>query len=323
MFGRLLKILFVPCILLIFAVWQSGIIAAPVDDPIVLPVVTSTRKPTPTPRPTATPTLPPPATATLVPVATSTPLPSITLTPTKVIIVHPASDGVTRSVNVPILMYHYISGPPSPTDSLRVGLSVPPEKFDAQMNLLAERGYHSLTLLEMYTFLQNGEALPTNPVVITFDDGYIDNYEFAFPILKKYGFIGTFFILSGPIDNGNPNYMTWDMVKELSDSGMDIELHSRDHFDLRNRSNDFLVYQLVGGRQTIEAHTGQPIHFMAYPSGKYDAAVLRVLASADFWGAVTTQNGRLHSLTDALTWTRVRISGHQTVEGFAKILGLR
>ncbi len=200
---------------------------------------------------------------------------------------------------------------------------MPPEKFDAQMNLLAGQGYHSITLLEMYAYLQKGEPLPTTPVVITFDDGYIDNYQFAFPILKKYGFIGTFFILSGPIDNGNPNYMTWDMVKELSNSGMDIELHSRDHVDLRNRSFQYLVFQIVGGRQTIEAHTGQPIHFMAYPSGKYDAAVLRFLPSADFWGAVTTQNGKVHSLTDALTWTRVRISGRQTIKGFAKTLGLR
>src|SRR5450759_4105644 len=150
MLGRLLKILLVPCILLVFAAWQSGIVAAPADDLGVLPIASSTRTPTATPRPTATPTLPPPATPTLQPVATSTPIPSITPTPTKVVNVHPASDGATRSVNVPILMYHYISAPPSPTDSIRVGLSVPPEKFNAQMNLLNDRGFHTITLLNVY-----------------------------------------------------------------------------------------------------------------------------------------------------------------------------
>lgn len=323
MFGRLLKILLVPCLLLIFAAWQSGIVAAPADELAVLPIATSTRTSTATLRPTATPTLPPPATPTLPPAATSTPIPAITPTPTKVAVVHPDSDGITRTVNVPILMYHYISEPPSPNDSLRVGLSVPPEKFAAEMQLLADQGYHTVTLLDVYTYLQNGQPLPTNPVVLTFDDGYIDNYQFAFPILKKYGFIGTFFILSGPIDNNNPNYLTWDMVKEMSDSGMDIELHSRDHVDLRNRSFQYLVFQIVGGRQTIEAHTGRPIHFMAYPSGDHDAAVLRFLPSADFWGAVTTQSGRLHSIRDALTWTRVRIAGQLSVAGFAKTLNLR
>jgi peptidoglycan/xylan/chitin deacetylase (PgdA/CDA1 family) len=321
---KILKILFLPAALLLVAAWQSGVLAAS-PDVLALPVQTSTRTATPTLPPTATATATPRPTATstptVLPSVTPTPLPTATPTPTPFI--HPASDGVTRTVNVPILMYHYISVPPSLTDSLRVGLSVPPENFDAQMNLLSEHGFHTVTLLDVYRYLQNGQPLPPNPIVLTFDDGYLDNYQFAFPILKKYGFIGTFFILSGPIDFANPNYMTWDMVKALSDSGMDIELHSRDHFDLRNRSFDFLVFQLVGGRQTIEAHTGKPIHFMAYPSGKYDAAVLRFLPSANFWGAVTTQEGRLHSIQDALTWTRLRISGRASLQGFAKTLGLK
>jgi peptidoglycan/xylan/chitin deacetylase (PgdA/CDA1 family) len=322
---RILKILFLPAAILMFAAWQSGVLAAS-PDALTLPVATSTQTATPTLPPTTTSTSTPQPTATatptLPPAATPTPLPTAIPTATRVI--HPASDGVTtRTANVPILMYHYISVPPSPTDSLRVGLSVAPDAFDAQMNLLSERGFHSVTLLDVYTYLQNGQPLPANPIVLTFDDGYLDNYQFAFPILKKYGFVGTFFILSGPIDVGNPNYLTWDMVAEMSDSGLDIELHSRDHFDLRNRSFDFLVYQLIGGRQTIEAHTGKPIHFMAYPSGKYDAAVLRVLASADFWAAVTTQDGRNHSIADALTWTRIRISGRASLQGFAKTLGLK
>ena len=127
MFGRLLKILLVPCGLLVFAAWQSGILAAPADDLGTLPIATSSRTPTVTPRPTATPTLPPPATLTLAPSATSIPVTTITPTPTQAVSVQPASDGITRTVNVPILMYHYISAPPSLTDSLRVGLSVPPE----------------------------------------------------------------------------------------------------------------------------------------------------------------------------------------------------
>ncbi|HET7377594.1 MAG TPA: polysaccharide deacetylase family protein [Anaerolineae bacterium] len=329
MFVRFLKILFVPVAILLFAAWQSGVLAA-TSDMAIFPVATSTPTSTPTltPSPTATstPTMRPSATPTLPPAATSTPsataTPPPTSTPVRVSITRPRVDGLQRTANVPILMYHYISAPPSPTDLIRVGLSVPPEKFDAQMRMLAEQGYHTVTLSAVYEYLQNGQALPANPIVLTFDDGYLDNYLFAFPILKKYGFSGTFFILSGPIDTGNPHYLTWDMVSAMSDSGMDIELHSRDHVDLRNRSNDFLVYQLIGGRQTIEAHTGKPIHFMAYPSGKFDAAVLRLLASADFWAAVTTGSGRVHSLSDALTWTRVRISGQQTIENFAKELDL-
>ena len=86
---------------------------------------------------------------------------------------------------------------------------------------------------------------------------------------------GTFFVLTGPADDGEAAYLTWDMITEMSNAGMDIQLHSREHLDMRNRAFDWLVFQIIGGRQSIEGHTGKPVIFMAYPSGKYDANVLR------------------------------------------------
>jgi hypothetical protein len=212
-FGWLIKIIFVPCVVLVFSAMQAARSFVPPDNLVVVPVATSTRTQASTPRPTATMTLPPPATATLSPIATRTSIPTKTSTPVSISAARPISDSIQRAADVPILMYHYISAPPSPTDALRVGLSVPPEKFDAEMKLLADNGYHTVTLLDVYTYLQTGKPLPAHPIILTFDDGYVDNYQFAFPILKKYGMLGTFFILSGPIDNGNPNYLTWDMVK--------------------------------------------------------------------------------------------------------------
>ena len=220
-------------------------------------------------------------------------------------------------------MYHYISAPPSLKDRIRVGLSVPPGNFDAQMKLLRDNGFHTVSLLDVSNYLAIGRALPTNPMVITFDDGYIDNYQSAFPILKQYGMIGTFFVLTGPPDANNPNYMTWDMLKEMSNGGMDIQLHSRDHVDLRRRTYDYLFFQLIGGRQSIEGHTGKPVNFMAYPSGKYDTALLHFLVNNDFWVALTTQPGRTHTLSDALTWTRVRIPGQMSLSEFAKLFSLK
>ena len=283
--------------------------------------LTATPTPTPTPTPTDTPTPSPSPTLTTTPVPTTPPSPTSTGSPTPVS--RPVWDGVRRTANAPILMYHYISAPPSQADRIRVGLSVPPEAFDAQMKLLADHGFHTVTLLDVYEYLANGQPLPVNPVVITFDDGYVDNYQNAFPILQKYGMVGTFFVLVGPPDAGNPNYMTWDMLTEMSNAGMDIELHSRDHVDLRWRTFNYLFFQIVGGRQSIEGHTGRPVHFMAYPSGLYDAALLKFLTTFDFWAAVTTNSGHTHTLSDALTWTRIRISGQLSLESFAKAVGIR
>jgi peptidoglycan/xylan/chitin deacetylase (PgdA/CDA1 family) len=247
-------------------------------------------------------------------------------TPTGVVfpdpIFPPKFDGVARSAAVPILMYHYISTPPSANDKIRVGLSVTPEMFDAQMKLLADNGFTTITLFDLYNTVATGQSLPARPIVLTFDDGYVDNYEQAFPILKKYGQTGTFFVLTGPPDAKDPAYMSWDMIIAMSKAGMDMQLHSKDHVDLRNRGYDYLIWEIIGGRQSIEGHTGKPVVFMAYPSGKYDAAVLKFLAANNFWAALTTESGRTHTVTDALTWTRVRIAGQLRLADFARLLGI-
>ncbi len=234
----------------------------------------------------------------------------------------PQSDGVARSAEAPILMYHYISTSPSAQDRIRYGLSVPPEMFEAQLKLLQDNGFKTITLRQLYEHLAGGAPLPEKPIILTFDDGYTDNYSNAFPILQKYGMVGTFFVLTGPADDGHPSYLTWDMIQEMSDAGMDIQLHSREHLDMRNRSYDWLVFQIIGGRQSIEGHTGKPVIFMAYPSGKYDDNVQHFLRSTNFWGAVTTASGSRHVLQDALIWDRVRISGQLRLQDFAKLLGV-
>lgn len=288
------------------------------DPPTVAPTATRTptRMPTPRPSPTAT--------------ATSTPLPPTpTLVPSPTAIVTPnpemppQPDGVKRSATVPILMYHYISAAPSAQDRIRYGLSAPPEMFEAQLKLLHDNGFTTVTLRDVYEYLVIGRPLPGKPIVLTFDDGYVDNYANAFPLLQKYGMVGTFFVLTGPADDGNPAYLSWDMIQAMSGAGMDMQLHARNHYDMRNRSAEWLFFQIVGGRQSIEGHTGKPVIFMAYPSGKYDANVLRFLERYNFWAAVTTVSGKTHTLNDRLLWTRLRISGQLRLADFAKMLDLK
>jgi peptidoglycan/xylan/chitin deacetylase (PgdA/CDA1 family) len=246
--------------------------------------------------------------------------PTAVLTP--IPIAPPAPDGVARTADVPILMYHYISAAPSAQDRIRYGLSVSPEMFGAQLKLLQDNGFTTITLRDLYNYLAIGTPLPNNPIILTFDDGYLDNYTNAFPLLQKYNMIGTFFVLTGPADDGDPAYLTWDMIQEMSNAGMDMQLHSRAHLDMRNRPYDWLVFQIIGGRQSIEGHTGKPVIFMAYPSGKYDTNLQHFLRDTNFWAAVTTAFGGRHVLQDALIWDRVRIAGQLRLQDFAKLLGI-
>jgi peptidoglycan/xylan/chitin deacetylase (PgdA/CDA1 family) len=264
------------------------------------------------------------ASAAAIPTNPPSPLPTPTLAfarPVTVSASAPISDGQARIANVPILMYHYISDPPPGSDRYRQALSVTPANFEAQMSYLQQAGYHAIALYDVYDYLMQGKPLPEKPIVLTFDDGYVDAISNAMPILQKHGFVGTFFVLTGPADRGGAGgYLTWDHIMTMNAAGMDIELHSREHYDLRRRSNDFLVHQIAGGKESIEAHINRPVRWFAYPSGRYDAAVIRVLKSAGFWGAVTTAYGRTHTASAFFELPRVRISGSYTLETFKKLV---
>lgn len=217
---------------------------------------------------------------------------------------------------VPILMYHHVSELPPDADVYRRDLTVSPKAFDAQLRYLDEAGYHPITLIDLYLNLTEGYPLPEKPVVLTFDDGYRDAYEVVFPKLLDYGFPATFFVLSTPAHHESSEYLTWGQMAEMSEAGMSIQAHGRDHVDLRNRSHDFLVYQVLGIKEAIEHHTGIAPRFFCYPSGRRDGDVIRVLESAGYWGAVTTEWGQAHTRDNLLEMPRLRIQGQDSLPVF-------
>jgi len=280
---------------------------------------TETAQPTPSPtatRPSPTATLTATPTPTVTPTMTRTPTSTPTATPTPTPTPLPTPDGVARQVRVPILMYHHIAVPPADADIYRRDLSVTPENFAAQLQYLAEQGYQTITLYDLVYYLALGWPLPPKPIILTFDDGYRDNYTHAFPLLRKHGFVGTFFILTEPIDQKHEEYLTWPQVREMNAAGMDIEVHGRTHRDLRGRDTDFLIWEIVGPQEIVEARIHHRPRFFCYPSGEYDDLVIAILKSAHFWGAVTTEQGTLHTSENLFDLQRIRIKGADTLEDF-------
>lgn len=225
-----------------------------------------------------------------------------------------------NEAQVPILMYHYVSELPPDADRYRRDLTVVPKRFEAQLQYLDEAGYHPITLTDLYLHLTQGYPLPEKSIILTFDDGYRDAYEVVFPLLLEYGFPGTFFVLATPAHFESSNYLTWAQMKEMSDAGMDIQAHGRDHVDLRGRSYDYLVYQTLGIQEAIQQHTGQTARFFCYPAGKRDADVIAVLESAGYWGAVTTEWGITHTQENIFEMPRLRVPGGNTLDGFMEKL---
>ncbi|MFQ5577578.1 MAG: polysaccharide deacetylase family protein, partial [Anaerolineae bacterium] len=187
----------------------------------------------------------------------------------------------------------------------------------AQLAYLKQQGFTAISLSDLIYHLAGHKDLPPKPVIITFDDGYADNYANAFPLLQKYGFTATFALVTQPIDFGDPRYMSWANVTEMHTAGMEFAAHSYRHYDLRDQTVDFLVYEILGSKEAIEARIGEPVRFFVYPSGQYDAQTIAVVASANFWGALTTHYGDEHTYRHRFEIVRVRVRGADTLADFA------
>jgi len=270
------------------------------------PTVTLTPTATPTPTATLTPTVTP--TTTLTPTATPAPTP------------WPTPDGVARQVRLPILMYHHLSDPPPGADRYRRDLSVSPAQFEQQLAYLHAQGYQAITLYDLLYHLTQGAPLPDKPVILTFDDGYRDNYDHAFPLLRQVGFTATFFVITEVASQGDAEYMTWDQLREMDAAGMDIECHARVHEYLPENDDERLVWQVLGCREAIEHEIGQRPRFVAYPSGHFDDRVMAFFASDNYWGGITTQQGALHSSDALFQIKRLRMRNTTAVGDLAELL---
>ena len=178
-----------------------------------------------------------------------------------------------------VLNYHKIANE-------HKSLSVTLDDFEQHMKWLQEYGFTCITPGQLYDFVANGADLPEKPVLITFDDGYKDNYTNAFPIMKKYGMKGTIFVVTGFLGVYD-NYLTWDQAKELLEAGFNIESHTYSHKSMTEASDEDITKELVKSRQTIKEKLGIDSDFMAYPTGSYNLHIAELVKEAGYKGAFT------------------------------------
>ncbi|GAA0783582.1 polysaccharide deacetylase family protein [Hathewaya limosa] len=162
-----------------------------------------------------------------------------------------------------IFMYHSIAY------EKNNGLRMPKEKFEEQMKYIKDQGYTTLTLTQLYDFLQNNKPIPRKSVVITLDDGYADNYTTAYPILKKYGINATIFVVTDNIDK-NKDYMTSEQLKELDRNGIDIQSHTTNHEELQMYPYEMQLKNLRDSKIMLEKLLNKKVNCIAYPCGKYN-----------------------------------------------------
>jgi peptidoglycan/xylan/chitin deacetylase (PgdA/CDA1 family) len=225
-----------------------------------------------------------------------------------------------RNLTLPILMYHYIRTPPSiKSDYIGYKLSVSPADFTTQMDWLSQHGFHPVDFNDVRAYFDGRQPLPSNPIVITFDDGYADLYTTAYPILAAHGFKAVAYIVSGFV--GWAPYVNRAQIVQMDQNGIEIASHTVDHANLARSSYGSTMRELVESRQMLENLLGHSVLDFAYPSGQFNAQSVAAVQRAGYDTAVTTLFSVDHSVGDRYLWTRVRVGGGESLGEFVKSLG--
>ena len=209
---------------------------------------------------------------------------------------------------VPILMYHYINN----EEPLRSRLGVSPESFEKQMRFLRERKYNIVSLEELADLIKNKEKIPFKTVAITFDDGYLDNYTHAYPVLKKYNIPAAIFVVINRVGKhlGNDDYMSWQQIKELSLSGLvTIGSHSMNHPNLSEIDSEAeLREEIFESKRILEKELNQEVKFFSYPFGGRSLEARRLVSLSGYKAALGTNFPKGSPGDDPYALKRLRIS---------------
>jgi peptidoglycan/xylan/chitin deacetylase (PgdA/CDA1 family) len=216
-------------------------------------------------------------------------------------------------LTVPIILYHRIDISP-----INSQYYVPPEKFEAEIKLLHDWEYTTITTEMLVKAITEGADLPPRPIIITFDDGHLNNYTTAFPILQKYGFTGVLYIVGNYM--GAEDYMDADQIKEMAAAGWEVGSHSMSHKDLTALNPDLQRMEIVESREKLEAELGVPVLTIAYPFGISNEGVIDYAHFAGYIAGMSLGFTYDQGLSNLYTLQRRDIKGTYDVKQFASFL---
>ncbi|MBN1477294.1 polysaccharide deacetylase family protein [Candidatus Sumerlaeota bacterium] len=224
---------------------------------------------------------------------------------------------IARLRAVPILMYHSL-------DDESSGLSVPVSHFRDQMAWLRDHGGRTVTLDE-YADALNGPGLGGlgRAVVVTFDDGYVNNFEHALPVLERHGFTATLFIATGCVGEMTPwlehdwPVMTWDQIRTCREAGHSIGAHTVTHPHLSELPRDEARREMAESKDTLEERLGEEVRWLCYPFGSFTPETEAIAREVGFRGAVSVNEGLRNRPEDLFRLRRVYIGPETDLRHFA------
>ena len=219
---------------------------------------------------------------------------------------------------MPILVYHHMSqSDPEGSSGLR-RLTVTADVFAQQMQYLQDNGYHVITFSALADYFDHGKELPTLPVIISFDDGWETQFEYALPSLEKYHYPATFFVVTDYI--GRPGFISWPQLQTLLTDGMRIGSHSRSHPRLTKIKDSTKLWdQIYNSKTILESQLEISVEEFAYPYGAYNPGAAAAVKQAGYRAGRGCCSGIAHTSSDVFTLKAIMVPND--MEKFKEYIG--
>jgi len=212
---------------------------------------------------------------------------------------------IKNPIKIPIIMYHYVEYVKDPGDTIRKKLNTTPIQFERQLISLKINNYETYFVKDIPDIINGIVDYSTQSVVLTFDDGYKDFYDNAFPLLKKYHMRGTVYIVQNNI--GKSDFLSHKQIEEMLDSQLiEIGSHTLAHAYLRTMSDAFARKQILESKQKLEEEFNIRVKTFAYPNGAFSAKTIDLVKEASYSAAVSVINGTVQSQDNLFYLSRIR-----------------
>jgi peptidoglycan/xylan/chitin deacetylase (PgdA/CDA1 family) len=226
---------------------------------------------------------------------------------------------------IPILMYHSVADEDESAVGPYFRIAITPGQFLQQMTWLNEKGYRTVSLAAAMELLRTGGSTAERTVVITFDDGYRNFYQHAFPAIEQFGFTATMFLPTASIADQHRIFnkrecMTWGDVRDLQQCGISFGSHTVNHPQLHGLDRERIRMELLESKQTIEDKTGSAVDTFAYPYAfpqtdkPFTAMVREILEEGGYRYGVCTRIGRAGKKSDPLFLERLPVNSADDAE---------
>jgi peptidoglycan/xylan/chitin deacetylase (PgdA/CDA1 family) len=224
----------------------------------------------------------------------------------------PSGQKLPDQVTVPILLYHHVVA-----ENHRGRYYVSSENFAAQMNNLKSWGYTTITIKQLVNTLTKGSPLPDRPVVITFDDGNLDVYEYAYPIMDELSFIGSVYLVANRLETDG--FLQKEQLEEMIASGWEVGSHSMTHADLV-RNHDQVRREILQSRLDLNDLLGIEVDTFAYPFGLTDTYISDKVHDYGYRAGLGVGTVSTHSLGTLYYLSRREVQGEFEPDDFARLL---